>query len=123
MQGIHSPEDCHITMVCCISIVGSCMLHFDMKQSVQEGICGHQQLSALDTRRRTLQEKHRASNISPRTAAQSQVEQASSGTSHSHELTIQQVRRILLCLVALLTMQQARRTLLSLVALAATLLS
>ncbi|DBA68218.1 TPA: hypothetical protein ACH3X2_013835 [Trebouxia sp. C0005] len=60
-------------------------------QLLQEGICGHQQLSALDTRRRTLQEKHRASNISPRTAAQSQVEQASSGTSHSHELTIQQV--------------------------------
>ena len=79
------------TMVCCIPFAVSCLLHIDTKQSMQEGICGHQQLSALDTRRRNLQEKHRASNISHRAAAQSRVERALSGISHNHKLTIQQV--------------------------------
>jgi hypothetical protein len=69
---------------------------------MQEGICGQQKVSALDTRRRNLQEKLRASNISHIDAAQSGVEQALSGTSHSHKLTIQQVRCILLCVVATL---------------------
>lgn len=67
---------------------------------MQEGICGQQKVSALDTRRRNLQEKHRASNFSHRAAADGRVEQALSGTSHSHKLTIQQVRFTLLCVVA-----------------------
>lgn len=90
---------------------------------MQEAICGQQKVSALDTRRRNLQEKLRASNISHIDAAQSGVEQALSGTSHSHKLTIQQVRCILLCVVALLTIPQVRCIVLCLVALAATLIS
>ncbi|DBA77471.1 TPA: hypothetical protein ACH3X1_009295 [Trebouxia sp. C0004] len=62
-----------------------------LAQLLQEGVCGHQQLSALDSRRRNLQEKHRSSNISHRAAAQSRVELVLSGTSHNHKLTIQQV--------------------------------
>ena len=90
---------------------------------MQEGICGHHQLSALDTRRRNLQEKHRASNMSHTAAAHSREERALSNTSHNHKLTIQQVRCILLCVVALLTIPQVRCIVLCLVALAATLIS